>query len=54
MFSCNSYVVSYVIFRFLIHFEFILMYDVTYSFFQIATQLSQQRLLKNLIFAAMM
>ena len=46
MFSCKSYVVSYFIFRFLIHLEFILMYGVTYSFFQIATLLSQQRLLK--------
>lgn len=58
MFSSSSCIVSYFTLKFLLHLEFILMcgmkYGANFTFFQMATQLCQHHLLKNLIFAPVM
>ena len=52
MFSSNSFIVSGLTFRSLIHFEFIFVYDVrkysNFIFSHVAFQFSQQHLLKRL------
>ena len=54
MFSSRSFIVSGLTFRFLIHFEFIFVYDVrecsNFLLFHVTVQFSQHHLLKRLSF----
>ena len=55
LFSSKSFIVSYLIFRSLIHFEFIFVYGVrkcsNFILLHVAIQFSQQKLLKRLSFS---